>query len=56
MNRQTFKIKPYGFEYTIFENWHREPIKRTQPKVNRNSKCPCGSGLKFKKCCINKKD
>lgn len=26
--------------------------KRT--KIGRNSTCPCGSGLKFKKCCINK--
>ena len=23
-------------------------------KVNRNDSCPCGSGKKFKKCCINK--
>ena len=22
--------------------------------ANRNDKCPCDSGLKFKKCCINK--
>lgn len=21
-------------------------------KVSRNEKCPCGSGLKFKNCCI----
>lgn len=25
-------------------------------KVGRNDPCPCGSGKKFKKCCINKKD
>lgn len=25
-------------------------------KINRNAPCPCGSGLKFKKCCLNKKD
>ncbi len=24
---------------------------RSQPKVGRNDPCPCGSGLKFKKCC-----
>ncbi len=24
-------------------------------KIKRNSLCPCGSGKKFKKCCINKK-
>ena len=23
-------------------------------KFNRNSHCPCGSGIKFKKCCIQK--
>ena len=27
-----------------------EPI-RALPKVGRNDPCPCGSGLKFKKCC-----
>ena len=26
------------------------------PKVGRNEPCPCGSGLKFKKCCLGKKD
>lgn len=25
--------------------------RRAQPKVGRNDPCPCGSGLKFKKCC-----
>lgn len=24
------------------------------PKIGRNDKCPCGSGLKYKKCCLNK--
>lgn len=24
-------------------------------KISRNEPCPCGSGLKYKKCCINKK-
>ena len=28
-----------------------EPIVREEPKVGRNDPCPCGSGLKFKKCC-----
>lgn len=23
-------------------------------KIGRNAACPCGSGLKFKKCCITK--
>jgi len=24
------------------------------PKPGRNEICPCGSGLKFKRCCLNK--
>ena len=28
-----------------------QPIRRDQPKVGRNSLCPCGSGKKYKKCC-----
>ncbi|MCB2217031.1 YchJ family protein [Desulfofustis glycolicus] len=27
------------------------PVVRDRPKVGRNEPCPCGSGLKFKKCC-----
>lgn len=27
-----------------------EPV-RTTPKINNNSLCSCGSGLKYKKCC-----
>jgi uncharacterized protein len=27
------------------------PLRRTQPKVGRNDPCPCGSGIKYKKCC-----
>ena len=30
-----------------------EPI-RTEPKIGRNDPCPCGSGKKYKKCCMNK--
>lgn len=28
--------------------------KRTSAKVGRNDPCPCGSGKKYKKCCMNK--
>ncbi len=27
---------------------------RTTPKVGRNDPCPCGSGKKYKRCCLNK--
>lgn len=29
-----------------------KPVMRT--KIGRNATCPCGSGFKFKKCCIDK--
>ena len=31
------------------------PFKRETPKVGRNEPCPCGSGKKYKKCCLKKK-
>ena len=27
------------------------PYHRTEPKVGRNDRCPCGSGKKYKRCC-----
>ena len=30
------------------------PIKSATPKVGRNDPCPCGSGKKFKQCCLAK--
>ncbi len=29
-------------------------VPKAQKKVGRNEPCPCGSGKKYKKCCINK--
>ena len=29
------------------------PANENRPKVGRNDPCPCGSGKKFKKCCLN---
>lgn len=28
------------------------PVLRSEPKVGRNDPCPCGSGKKYKKCCL----
>jgi hypothetical protein len=28
----------------------------TQPSVSRNHPCPCGSGKKYKRCCLNRSD
>jgi hypothetical protein len=32
------------------------PFVRAGPKVGRNAPCPCGSGKKYKKCCLGKVD
>lgn len=31
-----------------------QPVRREQPRVGRNDPCPCGSGKKYKKCCLKK--
>jgi len=30
----------------------KTPAKKTQMKIGRNDPCPCGSGKKYKKCCM----
>ena len=32
----------------------QEQVRNESPKVGRNDPCPCGSGKKYKKCCIRK--
>ena len=32
----------------------QEPYVRPEPKTGRNDPCPCGSGKKYKKCCLAK--
>ncbi|TWU19071.1 preprotein translocase subunit SecA [Allorhodopirellula heiligendammensis] len=31
-----------------------EPIRKDEPRIGRNSPCPCGSGKKYKSCCMRK--
>ncbi len=31
-----------------------EPIRNNSPRVGRNDPCPCGSGKKYKNCCMRK--
>jgi len=30
-----------------------KPVRRCEPRVGRNDPCPCGSGKKYKKCCLH---
>jgi len=45
-----------SFEYSHLSKKEKE-VKivdiRREPKIYRNAKCLCGSGKKYKKCCIN---
>lgn len=40
----------------LMDYQNRKPSVREYKKIGRNDKCPCGSGKKFKNCCMNKKD
>lgn len=48
MNNSNFKELPKG-EF-VLQNEDTSPIKKS--KIGRNDPCPCGSGKKYKKCCI----
>lgn len=49
-----FKIvNPYKDWYYPRPRYRQDPITRETPKIGRNEACPCGSGKKFKKCCLN---
>ena len=39
------------FKPTFFKRL-KNKITQVKAKIGRNSKCPCGSGIKFKKCCL----
>ena len=50
------RIEPtVGRIYKMFSEQRQsvsQPVQRVAPKVGRNDPCPCGSGKKYKKCCL----
>lgn len=64
MRRQAAAVLPdvvralHAFSLGVDAETHAEignqPCVRTAPKVGRNEPCPCGSGRKHKKCCLDK--
>ncbi len=50
----TFKKEGKKWFFVDGEQIGRGTYIRETPKVGRNEPCPCGSGLKFKKCCGKK--
>jgi uncharacterized protein YecA (UPF0149 family) len=54
------EIKDKVIEQLLKQNQTLIEQKKPQPinvniKIGRNDKCHCGSGIKYKKCCLNKK-
>lgn len=44
LDEDLLELPPWEFQETVV---------RTEPKVGRNDPCPCGSGKKYKKCCLH---
>lgn len=49
-----FKKENGRWFYTDGDVEGQMTVQRTSPKIGRNEPCPCGSGKKYKKCCLNK--
>ncbi len=47
------RFHPTSFDTKPLVKVQTEPVK-TAKKIGRNASCPCGSGKKYKKCCLNK--
>jgi yecA family protein len=57
-----FDMLPYLLKESAQTGWRlyremiedRAPLQRKVEKIQPNGPCPCGSGKKYKKCCMNK--
>ena len=51
------ELNPDDYEHAISDESDyfapQDPVKKDK-KVGRNNPCPCGSGKKYKKCCLKK--
>jgi SEC-C motif-containing protein len=50
--RSRFKKYRGRWYYCDGEMIKPQPFRRDDPKIGRNDSCPCGSGKKFKRCCM----
>jgi len=41
------------YDWEFSEDSEIETYRRGSPKIGRNEPCPCGSGKKYKKCCLS---
>lgn len=42
-----------SFVQELYDRWSERTPSRRAHKAGRNDPCPCGSGQKYKKCCLN---
>jgi uncharacterized protein YecA (UPF0149 family) len=49
-NTEEFVLEPVKVPFHMRKG---VTLYRKYEKIGRNDKCPCGSGKKFKHCCIN---
>ena len=49
------QMKRFEAMAKAWQEAHTQKIRKFD-KVGRNDPCPCGSGKKFKNCCMNKKN
>ena len=42
-----------NFVQGLYDRWSERTPSRRAHKAGRNDPCPCGSGQKYKKCCLN---
>ena len=52
IERSEFRRADGQWLYTRTLRQGPAPIRSTTPKVGRNDPCPCGSGRKYKHCCL----
>ena len=55
INEEQNRKKRIRSKKTSYQIGPTAPFRRVDGKIGRNDKCPCGSGLKYKKCCLNNK-
>src|SRR5690606_20413740 len=49
-----FRLEFRAYFVRIYETMGKRGRKRMSGQVGRNDPCPCGSGKKYKKCCMLK--
>lgn len=54
LNDRLKMIQPVGKQIVALSTRKGTPSIRSVSKVGRNDPCPCGSGKKYKKCCLGK--